>query len=243
MTPANLHAAIITGAGTGIGFATARRLGAKGWAVALAGRRREQLEHAAAALREAGSAPERVVVHPCDVADAASVRSLVADAHRRFGRVDALVNNAGVAALVPIDKGGPDFLRDVFAVNALGPAYAIAAVWPIMRAQGGGVIVNVSTIGTLDPFPGFFAYAGAKSAVNSFARSCAKEGAALGIRAFAVAPGATDTPMLRSMFDETALPPSHCLHAEDVAAVIVECVEGGRDAENGGTIYLTPHGA
>lgn len=230
------RAALVTGAGSGVGLACARALAAGGFAVALVGRRATPLDAAAAAIGAAGGSALSIV---CDVADAGAMRRAVAECAERLGGLDALVNNAGVAELAPIERHTPEMIGRVFATNALGPANAIAAAWPIMAAQRSGVIVNVSSMATRDPFAGFFAYAASKASVNLMARSCAKEGAALGIRAFSVAPGAVETAMLRSMFNERAVAPERCLSPAAVAAVIVACVRGERDAENGETIYLS----
>jgi NAD(P)-dependent dehydrogenase (short-subunit alcohol dehydrogenase family) len=103
--------------------------------------------------------------------------------------------------------------------------------------------VNVSSIATVDPFPGFFAYAASKAALNLMTASAAKEGANVGIRAFAVAPGAVETPMLRASFDAKAVPPEACLEPESVARVIVACATGLRDADSGRVIPVVPEAA
>jgi NAD(P)-dependent dehydrogenase (short-subunit alcohol dehydrogenase family) len=120
----------------------------------------------------------------------------------------------------------------------MGTANAIAKAWPIFKRQGSGCIINVSTMGTENPFPGFFAYAASKAAVELMIKSCAKEGAAFGVRAFAVAPGAVETETLRAVFSEQAIPPGACMKPEQIAEVIVECVLGKRDERNGDTIYV-----
>lgn len=237
--PTSPPVAIITGAGSGIGSAVARQLLALGWRVVLAGRSEIKLRMTAEELLS-----KTPVMHgaircvPTDVADPNSVAALIHETDAAFGRIDALINNAGEAFLAPIDKTGPGELQRSFAVNALGPAYAIHAAWPVFTRQKSGRIVNTSTKGTIDPFPGFFAYAAAKSAVNSMARSCATEGARAGIKAFAVAPGAVETGMLRSMWSPQQIKPEMCLSPDDVARVIVECASGARDADNGRTIFL-----
>lgn len=231
--------AIITGAGSGIGAAVARQLLSLGWRVVLAGRSGSKLRDTAAALSaDDPSLSDAIRCVPTDVADAGSVSALIREADSTFGRIDALINNAGEAFLAPIEKTGPAELQRSYAVNALGPAYAIHSAWPIFTRQKSGRVVNTSTKGTIDPFPGFFAYAAAKSAVNSMARSCAKEGARIGVKAFAVAPGAVETGMLRSMWSPQQLKPEMCLSPDDVARVIVACATGDRDADNGKTIFL-----
>lgn len=224
--------AIITGAGSGIGRQTAILLAERGWRLVLAGRRRGALEETAAML------DGESLVACADVADPAQAAGLVDAALAGFGRLDALVNNAGWAPLAPIDRSDAPFTAAVFAVNAFGPGAAIARAWPVFVAQRSGRIVNLSTLGTADPFPGFFAYAAAKSAAESMVRSCAVEGRDHGIRAFAIAPGAVETDMLRANFSEAALPASKCLSAGAVAGVIVACLAGERDHDNGKVIYL-----
>lgn len=236
--------ALITGGGSGIGRALARLLVSEGWSVAIVGRRE-------GALRETASlsaGPGRVLAHACDVSDPAAAADAVKAAVERLGRLDALVNNAGSAPLAPIDRTTPAMLQECFAVNALAPAYLIGAAWPVFasqaesaRARGDApraTVVNVSSMATKDPFAGFFAYAAAKAAVNLMAQSCAKEGRAMGVRGFAVAPGAVETPMLRANFNEKVIPPSRALDPAVVADVIAACLRGERDAENGRVIWV-----
>lgn len=228
--------AIITGAGSGIGLATARLLHNAGYALVLASRNTQTLEHAAAELRERGRA--EVLCVATDVSKHAEVKRLIDTTRERFARLDVLINNAGLAKVIPIARNTEADIQAVYATNALGPAYAISLAWPVFELQRSGCVINISTKGTADPFPGFFAYAAAKSALNSMVRSCAKEGGRIGVRAFAVAPGAVETGMLRSMFSDKALPAASCLAPEDVAKVIADCIMGKRDADNGKTIFV-----
>jgi NAD(P)-dependent dehydrogenase (short-subunit alcohol dehydrogenase family) len=101
-----------------------------------------------------------------------------------------------------------------------------------------GCVVNVSSLASSDPFNGFFAYAAAKSAVDSFVRSMHGEGARLGIRAFCINPGAIETPMLRRNFPVSMLPEAKTLPPEAVAQVIADCIEGRREADRGKTIIV-----
>ena len=226
--------AVITGAGSGIGRATAILLAARGFAVVLVGRRPESLSDTADRLPEGASHLEV----PADVGDSASAASMIDRTVRRFGRLDVLINNAGFAPLLPIDEHHPPVIDECYRVNELGPAYAIARAWPVSKRQGSGCVVNVSTVGTIDPFEGFFGYAASKAAVNLMAKSCAKEGRAFGVRAFAVAPGAVETDMLRAIIPESKLPRSKTMSPERVAAVILECIQGRHDAKNGQVIVV-----
>lgn len=229
--------AVVTGAGSGIGRAAALLLAQRGYTLILAGRTIGALDDVAGEIRAAGGAAHAAM---CDMADPAQARALIDGAAERFGRVDLLVNNAGFASLVPIDRTDDALLAKAFAVNTIGPGAAISAAWRHFKAQKSGCVVNVSTLGTEDPFPGFFAYAAAKAALDSFTRSCAKEGRAIGVRAFSVAPGAVETGMLRSMFNEKMIPRGVPLTPEAVAGVIAACTSGERNADNGKVIYLRP---
>ena len=224
--------AIVTGASSGIGRACVEQLSEKGFALALIGRREAPLID----VGEAISGDSLVVA--ADVGSPSSAGVIVRTVMKEFGRIDALVNNAGYAPLTEIEETTAEELERVYEVNTLGAGRLILEVWPVMKRQGAGVIVNVSSMATLDPFPGFFAYAGAKAGVELMARSCANEGAEHGIAAYAVAPGAVETPMLRNIVDEEMVPADKTLAPEEVASVIVGCVMGERPEASGATIRI-----
>ncbi|MCW5766499.1 MAG: SDR family oxidoreductase [Phycisphaeraceae bacterium] len=231
--------AIITGAGSGIGRAAAVALARAGCALVLVGRRREALSQTAALCASAGG----VEVIGADVADEPQVRGVIARAVERFGRIDALINNAGYAEVEPVERTTPELLERTFRVNAFAAAWAIHHAWPVFQRQHAAsngtrrvCIVNVTSMASIDPFPGFFAYGASKAAANLLAASAAKDGSAIGVRAFAVAPGATETPMLRSAFDEKALPRDQVLDPSRVGEVIAGCVLGRHDEWNGRVI-------
>ncbi|QYU67588.1 SDR family oxidoreductase [Leptolyngbya sp. 15MV] len=232
--------AIVTGAGSGIGRACAIALARHGYRLVLVGRRRGPLDETAGLLPRGSQA----VCVAADVADRAATGTILSATEARFGALHVLVNNAGLAPMTAIDRHTPELLDEIYQVNALGPARLIAAAWAWFVRQRErdpswrGCVVNVSSIATVDPLPGFFGYAAAKAAVNLMAQSCASEGASIGVRAFSVAPGAVETAMLRSILPESVVPRSRTLAPEDVAQVVVSCVAGERDAENGRTIVL-----
>lgn len=226
--------ALITGAGSGIGRAAAVLFASAGYNTALVARRAKTLGETAAML----PAPARCALVPADIADAAQARGIVDRTLAALGRLDVLVNNAGLAPSLPIDAHTPEVLERVYRTNTLGPANTIARAWPVFAAQRSGCIINISTLGTLDPFPGFFGYAASKAAVNVMVKSCAAEGRALGIRAFAIAPGAVETPMLRAFADESVLPGEAAMAPGEVAAVILACALGERDADIGRLITV-----
>lgn len=227
--------ALITGAGSGIGRAAALELADRGWRLVLAGRRRALLEETAEL------ADTECAVVAGDITREEDCRAMVAAAAEGLGRLDALVNNAGYAPHLPIDETTPAIINETFAVNSIGPAMLIHLAWPVFKRQNSGVIVNISTLGTQDPFPGFFAYAAAKGAVNLMTQSCAREGAEHGIKAFCIGPGAVETSMFRGIFGD-AVPPEDCLPPEIVAKVIAECICGERESDNGTVIWMVAGG-
>jgi NAD(P)-dependent dehydrogenase (short-subunit alcohol dehydrogenase family) len=235
--------AIITGAGSGIGRCTAATLARAGFRVVLIGRTAESLVATRDALPE-GSESEVV---PADVADPDSSHEIIKSAIDRFGRLDAIINNAASAPLLPIEQHTPEIIEAIFRTNTIGPACLIAAAWPIFKQQHstgrahplGATIVNVSTLGTRDPFPGFFGYASSKAALNLMVKSAASEGREFNIRAYAIAPGAVETDMLRAIFSHDILPSSQCLSAERVAEELAACALGERLQYNGQVIFMS----
>ncbi len=232
--PQSPSVSIVTGASSGIGLATARRLASAGHHVVMVGRTESTLNDAADSL----DAPSGTTAIAADIGDTDQARAIVSHTASDLGRIDVIVNNAGAAPLLPIDETTDEILDHTFRVNALGPAALISEAWPVLTAQRSGRIVNVSTLGTEDPFPGFFAYAASKAALNLMTKSCANEGAEHGIRAFAVAPGAVETPMLRGLFDESVIPKQACLDPDEIAAVITDCTLGNRDHDSGTVIWI-----
>ncbi len=240
MASDNRPAALVTGAGSGIGRAIALQLAERGYRLLLVGRRAEPLEKTGAMLPGERGIAWRT--HCADVSDPTACAGAVVAAAASFGRLDALVSNAGMAELRGVGEHSAQDVRRTFEVNALGPAWLAAAAWPLFVRQGGGCIVFVSSVASVDPYPGLGVYGATKASLNTLARACANEGAPFGLRAFSVAPGAVETPMLRSMFTPGDLPPRACLTPEQVAAVVVECIIGARDAENGRTILVPSPG-
>ena len=228
--------AILTGAGSGIGRATAVALGRRGWRVLLVGRR-EPL------LRETGELMAGVhawAVAPVDVtADGAGER-IVAAALAHFGQIDAVINNAGVAPSLTVEQTTDDRWRQVIDTNLSAAFGVIRAAWPAFRRQGSGAVVNVSSVAARDPWPGFAAYAAAKAGLIALGLSLARDGAPFGIRVHTVAPGATETAMLRAIRGTDQLAPADVLAPAEVARVIVDCVTGDTDCGNGEVVWIEP---
>lgn len=225
---------VITGAGSGIGRAAAILLASRGYSVVLAGRKEAPLRAVEAEIGD----PVRTLVVPADMAIEADVNRMIDRTVERFGGLAALVNNAGMGRHIAIERTSASLVRECMNANAIGPAIAVLRAWPTFVRQNRGCVVNVSSMSTVDPFPGFFAYAASKAPMNLMVDSIAKEGAAVGVTAYCIAPGAVETPLLRTNFDERAIPREMCMRAEDVAQVIADCVEGRRPADNGRTIAI-----
>ena len=137
--------ALVTGAARGIGLAAARRFLAEGWKVALLDINGEQLGTTMAALAK----PDDTLMLHCDVSDAAAVTAAVRRTAERFERLDALVNNAGIAVFKPILETTPEEWARVLAVNLTGPFLATQAAAPIMAEGGGGAVVNITSLSGL----------------------------------------------------------------------------------------------
>lgn len=212
--------AVVTGAGSGIGAATARRLAAEGAAVALLDLD-EAAAHAVAA--EVGGPAFGV-----DVADAAALEAGVAEAAHALGGVDLLVSNAGAGLLRPLEHTGEADLARMVGVNMAGVLHGLRAALPHLRAAGGGSVVHVLSATAERPTSGESAYAAAKAGALSLTRSAALE---LGpaIRVNAVSPGVIRTPLSEALFHVPgaaerileATPLARAGTAEEVADVVL----------------------
>lgn len=183
--------AIITGAGTGIGAASARRLGAAGWNVALVGRRADLLKQVAAEIEQAGG---RAAAMAFDLGEADAAKAVVRQAVEIFGGVDALVNNAAVIKVLPLADFTLDILDQHWAVNIRAPFLLIQAALPYLQKSKGAVVNISSSSGTLLR-PGQSVYGMTKSALEYLTRSLAGELAQHRIRINALALGPVDTPI------------------------------------------------
>ena len=182
---------IVTGAGTGIGAAAARRLAAAGWNVALIGRRANLLEEVAAEIAKVGG---KTVVIPADLGDASAARTIVDRTVAAFGAIDALVNNAAVIKVLPLAEYTTEILDQHWAVNIRAPFLLLQAALPHLQKQGGAVVNISSSSGTLLR-PGQSIYGMTKHALEYLSRSLAGELAPHRIRINALALGPVDTPI------------------------------------------------
>ncbi|MEZ2298437.1 oxidoreductase [Variovorax sp. RCC_210] len=174
---------LITGCSTGFGRELAKLVLARGWRAVVTARNPAQV----ADIAEGHG--DRALVLPLDVTVHEQVAHVVAQARQHFGRVDVLVNNAGYGYLAAIEEGDDKAVRDMFETNVFGLVDMTKAVLPLMRAQGNGLVVNVSSIGGLSSFAATGYYHGTKYAVEGISESLAIELKPLGIGVLIVEPG------------------------------------------------------
>lgn len=187
--------ALITGAARGIGFATAKLFLAEGWQVALLDIDEETLSHAYGQL---GAGNEAMMV-VADVAEPDQVQTAIDAIVEHFERIDALVNNAGIADFLPIQQTGFDVWSRILAVNLSGPFICSNACVPIMLENGGGSIVNIVSISGLRASTLRAAYGTSKAGLIHLTKQQAAELGNQGIRVNAVAPGPVDTAMAKKV--------------------------------------------
>lgn len=194
MIPFHDKVALVTGAGTGMGAATAILLAERGARVTLVGRREEPLRDVEAQITKAGG---EALVLPADVSDARAVQRVVTTTVERFGSLHYAVNNAGVSSE---NHDLPDLPEEAWertlAINLSSIYYGMKAELPVIHASGGGAIVNVSSVFADRGLPLRAAYSASKHGIRGITRSAAQDWAARGIRINELQPGVIATPML-----------------------------------------------
>jgi NADP-dependent 3-hydroxy acid dehydrogenase YdfG len=220
--------ALVTGASSGIGEATALALAEEGARVAAAARRSERLAALVKRIQEQGVQAIPLVV---DVANEDQVREMVQRTRQTWGRVDILVNDAGVAKFGPIEGANTEDWRQMININLLGLMYATHEVLPLMKAQGSGHIVNISSVAGRRVREGMGVYSATKWGVGAFSEALRQEVAKKHIRVTVIEPGVVATEIQQHLTDTAAnaqlpewmrdLTP---LKAEDIAAAIVYAV-------------------
>ncbi|MFC9236437.1 SDR family oxidoreductase [Streptomyces decoyicus] len=190
----------ITGASSGIGEATARRLAADGHRVFLGARRTDRLERLVEEITEEGGT---AAFGKLDVTDAADMHAFVDAAVCEYGRIDVLVNNAGLMPLSPLEALKTDEWDRMIDVNVRGVLHGIAAALPVMRAQGGGHFVNIASVGAYEVSPTAAVYCATKFAVRAISEGLRQESAG-DIRVTLVSPGVTESELADSISDPAA---------------------------------------
>jgi NAD(P)-dependent dehydrogenase (short-subunit alcohol dehydrogenase family) len=237
----SIRVAIVTGAARGIGLAIARRFLADGHAVALLDIDGETLRRAEAALEPS----ERVLAIECDVAEPAQVQAAVDRVVARFGRIDALVNNAGIAVFKPMLETTHEEWARVLAVNLTGPFLCTQACAPVMLKTGGGAVVNIGSISGLRASTLRVAYGTSKAGLAHLTKQQAAELGEIGIRVNAVAPGPVDTAMAKQVHTpdiradyHDAIPLNRYGTEEEIAAAVAFLCSEAASYVNGQTLAV-----
>lgn len=208
---------VVTGASSGIGRSVAERFLAEGWAVTLIARRADR-------LAEVAAGHEAALVRPADVTDEAQVEAAFAAAAERFGRIDALFNNAGqFGPIAPIDEVAVDAWRQVVETNLTGMFLCARAAFRQMRRQTpqGGRIVNNGSISAHTPRPGSVAYTATKHAVTGLTKTLALDGRAFDIAAGQIDIGNARTDLLEALAARNPGDPPPMMEVSDVAEAVL----------------------
>ena len=205
--------ALVTGGSSGIGFAIAEMLISEGMTVAITARNRSRLDAAAETLRQAGG---RIIASPADVSRAADVAAFVAQVAEEAGRIDVLVNNAGIFKHGLIAEMPEDDWDAVQAVNLKGAFLFTKAVLPVMRRRHAGYVVNISSVAGKRGFGGAAAYCASKFGMIALTESLLEEAIRDHIRATAICPGYVATPMVESV----NIPQEEMIPPEDIAKLV-----------------------
>jgi short-subunit dehydrogenase len=217
---------LITGASAGIGKAAVELFARKGARIALSARSVDKLNAMAKGL-------EGSLAVPADMSKPDDARRMVEETYAHFGRLDVLINNAGQGYISPLETIELDKFAELTSLNVYGPVVAMQAALPIMRKQGGGMIINVSSKVTLMHLPGISAYAASKAALNMLTLTARKELEPEGITVCLVYPGLTATEFRKNALrSKSDFPPlaTHSMQAdsaEKVAEKILEAVATG----------------
>jgi NADP-dependent 3-hydroxy acid dehydrogenase YdfG len=222
--------AVVTGASSGIGEATALSLAREGYAVALGARREERIAELRDRIEADGG---RALAVPTDVADPDSAKSLIDTAKSELGSVDVLVNNAGVMLLGPVFGADIEHWQRMVNVNVLGLMYCTHAALPYMQEQGGGHIVNVSSVAGRTARAGAAAYNATKWGVVAFSEALRQEVLNIDVRVTLIEPGFVDTelqahnenPMVIDAIEQERERLGQVLTSDDIARAILFAVQ------------------
>jgi NADP-dependent 3-hydroxy acid dehydrogenase YdfG len=220
---------LVTGASSGIGEATARRLASEGAAVVVGARRRDRIDDLCGRIEAGGG---KALAISADVANEDQARELVQRTASELGRLDVLVNNAGVMLLGPVVGADTEEWRRMVAVNLLGLFYCTHAALPIMGEQGSGHVVNISSTAGRNAYAGAAVYNATKFGVNAFSEALRQEVLHANVRVTVIEPGATITelvdhvtnPLAREAIERMRKEMKAPLRAEDIADAILFAV-------------------
>lgn len=194
--------AFITGSASGIGLEMARTFAKEGAKVVISDLNQEKSHQVATELKEQGF---ETLSAPCDVTDEEAYKNSLNLAYQTFGRIDILINNAGLQYVAPIEEFPTEKFELLIKVMLTAPFIGIKNVFPIMKEQGSGRVINMASINGVIGFAGKAAYNSAKHGVIGLTKVAALEGAAHGITVNALCPGYVDTPLVRNQLKDLSI--------------------------------------
>ena len=207
---------MVTGGTSGIGRETARIFAQNGYRIATCGRDSGRLNEVQSELGEGH------IVAQIDLTNVDQAKKFAEQVITEFGRIDVVVNNAAVSPLSPFAELTAETFEETLNVNVRTPFYLTQVVWRKMIEQGSGVVVNISSLAAVDPFPGFNIYGASKAWLDLLTTALSGEGQDNGIRTYSIRAGAVETPMLRGLFPD--FPADQCVSTLDIANKVLACV-------------------
>jgi NAD(P)-dependent dehydrogenase (short-subunit alcohol dehydrogenase family) len=237
---------LITGGSSGIGLASAKRFAGAGYHIAICGRRPAPLEAARNQITAAGQAHAiRCHQQVVDLNDADQAKRFGEQVLDHFGHVDVLINNAATAPLSPFEDISVETFESAINTNIRSVFYLTQIIWKHMKQraqaspleQGRGVVVNISSLAAVDPFPGFSLYGSCKAWLDLLTFALAAEGKEIGLRVCSIRPGAVETPMLRGLFPD--YPTEQCVRPEEIAEAVWGCVNEPEQYPSGAAFAVT----
>jgi len=212
---------LVTGGTSGIGRQTIQLFAHHGYRIATCGRDSARLD---SVRQELGGGH---LVEQVDLADVGQTRTFADRVGNELGRIDVFVNNAAVAPLSPFDQIDEETFENALNINIRSPFYLTQIVWRKMMQQGRGVIVNISSLAAVDPFPNFSIYGASKAWLDLLTKALKSEGEEHRIRIYSIRAGAVETPLLRRTFPD--FPAEQCVSPDAIAAEVFACVENKYD--------------
>lgn len=209
--------AIVTGGGSGIGLAIARAFVEEGMRVTIAARDKRRLDQAASQLKSRSAVDGVVLAVQTDVSQATEVHQMVRQTLDHFGRLDVLVNNAGIGRMARLDELKEKDWDEILNINLKGVFLCTQAVLPDMKRRRHGYVVNISSIAGKEGFAGGGAYCASKFGVMALTETLLEEARSYNIRATAICPGYVDTPMVAGV----PVPATEMIRPEDIAQTVL----------------------